>query len=56
MKGTHKLIIGIILVFGLFGLFGCPSPESNPKEEKWDIRKQSVEGEVKNWLKKQLES
>ena len=43
MKGTYKLIISIILVFGLFGLFGCPSTESNPKEENLNIRKQSVE-------------
>lgn len=43
MKITYKLISGIIVAFGLFGLFGCPSAESNPKEEKWDISKQSVE-------------
>ena len=40
MKGTYKLIICIILVFGLFG---CPSTETKPKEEKWETSKQSVE-------------
>jgi peroxiredoxin len=40
MKETYKLIIGIILALGLFG---CPAPESNQKQEKWDSKKQSIE-------------
>ena len=54
MKGTYKLIIGIILVFGLFGLFGCHSPESNQKEEKWDIKKQSVEVKAPDFVLEDL--
>jgi peroxiredoxin len=54
MKGTYKLISGIILVFGLFGLFGCPSTESNPKEEKWDIKKQSVEVKAPDFVLEDL--
>lgn len=43
MKGTFRLLFGIILVFSLFGLFACLPSEEASKEEKWDIKKQSIE-------------
>jgi peroxiredoxin len=54
MKGTYKLIIGSILVFSLFGLFGCPSTESNQKEEKLDTKKQSVEVKAPDFVLEDL--
>lgn len=43
MKETLRLPIGIILVFSLFGLAACFSSEDASKQEKWDIKKQSIE-------------
>ncbi len=43
MKEIYRLLFGIILVFGLFGLSACLSSEEASKEEKWDIKKQGIE-------------
>lgn len=43
MKGTFRLLFGMILVFSLLGLFACLPSEEASKEEKWDIKKQSIE-------------
>ncbi len=54
MRGSYKLISGIILLFGLFGLLACFSSEGNSKEEKWDIRKQSVEVKAPDFVLEDL--
>jgi peroxiredoxin len=54
MKGKHKLIIGIILAFGLFVLFGCPSTETKPKEEKLETSKQSVKVKAPDFVLEDL--
>jgi cytochrome oxidase Cu insertion factor (SCO1/SenC/PrrC family) len=43
MKVTIKFWLVIIVVFSLSGLFSCLSSEEAPKEEKWDIKQQSIE-------------
>ena len=43
MKGTFRLLLGMLLVFSLLGLFACLPSEEASKEEKWDIKKQSIE-------------
>jgi peroxiredoxin len=43
MKGTFRLWLSIILVFSLLGLFACLPSEETSKEEKWDIKRQSIE-------------
>jgi peroxiredoxin len=43
MKGTFSLCLCIILVFSLLGIFACLPSEEASKEEKWDIKKQSIE-------------
>ena len=46
MKETYRFLFGIILVFGLLGLFSCFSSEDAPKQEKWDIKKQRIENKA----------
>ena len=43
MKVTIKFWLVIIAIFSLSGLFSCLPSEEAPKEEKWDIKQQSIE-------------
>ena len=54
MKRTYNLIIGIIFVFGLFGLLGCSVTESNPKQEYLDVERQSVEVKAPDFVLEDL--
>jgi peroxiredoxin len=54
MKGTFRLWFGIILVFSLLGLFACLPSEEASKEEKWDIKKQSIEKKAYDFALKDL--
>jgi peroxiredoxin len=46
MKETYRLLFGIILVFSLFGLLACLPSEDASKQEKWNIKKQSIENKA----------
>ena len=46
MKKRFRLLMGITLVFSLFGLFACLSSEDASKQEKWDIKNQSIENKA----------
>jgi len=43
MKGIFRLWLCIILVFSLLGILACLPSDKASKEEKWDIKKQSIE-------------
>lgn len=55
MKKRFRLLFGIILVFGLFGLFACLSSEDASNQEKWDIKKQSIENKALDFALEDLD-
>ena len=54
MKGPFRLLFGITLVFSLLILSGCFPSEEASKEEKWDIKKQSVEKKALDFVLEDL--
>ena len=55
MKKRFRLLFGIILVFSLFGLFACFSPEDASKKEKWDIKERSIENKAPDFALEDLD-
>jgi len=55
MKETVRLLWGIILVFSLFGLFACFSSEDASNQEKWDVKKLSIENKALDFALEDLD-